>query len=74
MDFVLGDGEVAVEVKGTSRVDNSSLKSLAVFLDEHQPRKALVVCNEKTERVVSKIRIVPWRRFLEQLWGGRIIR
>jgi len=29
VDFVLGDGETAVEVKGTSRVDGADLKGLA---------------------------------------------
>jgi len=43
-------------------------------MNEYSPKKALVVCNEKEERVLGKIRILPWRRFLEDLWGGRIIK
>ena len=31
VDFVLGEGEVAIEVKGTSRVDNRDLRPLVAF-------------------------------------------
>ncbi len=73
VDFVLGDGEVAVEVKGTSRVDDRELRSLTLFSETHSPRLAVVVCNEPDERLVRGIRILPWRRFFEELWSGRII-
>ena len=74
VDFVLGDGDVAIEVKGTRYVANRNLRSLTAFIDEYTPKKALVVCNEKVERVLGQIRILPWRKFLKDLWGGRIIR
>ncbi|MFQ5649462.1 MAG: ATP-binding protein [bacterium] len=74
VDFILGKGEVAVEVKGTGRVDNRDLRPLLAFIEEHAPKKALVVCNEKTERVHAGIRILPWTIFLEKLWAGEIIR
>jgi len=74
VDFVLGGGEVAVEVKGTSRVDGADLRALKAFVEEFSPRRALVICNEKTARVVEKIKILPWRTFLRDLWAGKIIR
>lgn len=73
VDFVLGEGEVAIEVKGTSRVDQRDLASIRSFAADYRPKKSLVVCNEKEERVVGPLRIMPWRKFLEDLWGGRII-
>jgi predicted AAA+ superfamily ATPase len=74
VDFVLGKGEVAIEVKGSSRVDKKDLRALSAFVETYSPRKALVVCNESEERVHEKIRIMPWRVFLRDLWGGKIIR
>jgi len=74
LDFVLGSGEVAVEVKGSSRVDDRELRSLRVFLDECKPRAAIVVCNESAERVVQGIQVMPWEVFLSRLWGGDIMR
>jgi len=72
-DFVLGDGEVAIEVKGTNRVDRSELRPLMAFRDEYRPRQTLVVCNERIERIHERIRILPWRVFLRDLWAGKII-
>jgi predicted AAA+ superfamily ATPase len=74
VDFVLGEGEVSIEVKGQRVVDNKDLRGLAAFMDEYQPEKALVVSLETEERVIGKIRILPWRRFLEKLWTGGIIK
>ena len=73
VDFILGDGEVAIEVKGTSRVDDRDLRGLRLFGETHRPRLAIVVCNEAAERVVDGIRIVPWRQFFRDLWAGEIL-
>ena len=73
VDFVLGEGEVAIEVKGTSRVDDRDLRSLRLFGETHRPRSSIVVCNETAERVVDRVRIVPWRSFFRELWAGKII-
>jgi len=73
VDFVLGKGEVVIEVKGASRVDNADLRALKAFTQEHHPRKALVVCNERYPRVHEDMHILPWRDFLTRLWNGTII-
>ena len=73
VDFVLGNGEVAIEIKGTSRVEDKVLRPLRAFIDEYSPQKALVVCNEPAERVVGPIRILPWKVFLQSLWTDEII-
>ena len=73
VDFVLGDGEVAIEVKGASRADGRDLRGLKAFVEDHAPRQALLVCLEKKERIVDGIRILPWSLFLERLWAGEII-
>ena len=73
VDFVLGKGEVVIEVKGASRVDNAGLRALKAFTQEHHPRKALVVCNERYPRVHEDMHILPWRDFLTRLWNGTII-
>ena len=70
VDFILGAGEVAIEAKGTSRVDRRELRPLRRFVDEYSPRSAIVVCNEASERIQDGIRIVPWRKFLDELWSG----
>ena len=73
VDLVLGQAEVAVEVKGGSRVDRRELRALAAFAEEYNPRKAILVCNETSPRVAGNIDVMPWAAFLDHLWAGRII-
>lgn len=73
VDFVLARGAVAIEVKGASRVDKRDLRPLNTFIDLYSPRKVVVVCNEKEERIHGEINIMPWRKFLDDLWNGKII-
>jgi uncharacterized protein len=73
VDFVLGDAEVAIEVKGTTRVDPSDFRSLRAFVEGNRPRQAILVCNERVPRVVEGIEVLPWREFLARLWGGGIL-
>jgi uncharacterized protein len=73
VDFVLGRGEVAIEVKGSSRIDSSDLRPVKAFLQEYRPAKAFVVCNEQRSRLHEGIHITPWREFLALLWTGAVI-
>jgi len=73
VDFILGDGEVAIEVKGSPLVDPRELKPLRAFKDEFKVKQALLVGNEKSPRLADGIRILPWRIFLEELWAGKVI-
>ena len=72
VDFILGAGEIAIEVKGTSRVDKTDLKSLRAFMNEFKPRLGLVVSNEKYPRKIGDIIVLPWEDFLNKLWGGEL--
>jgi predicted AAA+ superfamily ATPase len=73
VDFILRRGQVAVEVKGTCRIDPADLRSHQAFAQEYHPKKALLVCNERTPRIHESIHIIPWRDFLSMLWDGTII-
>jgi uncharacterized protein len=73
VDFVLGDGEIAIEVKGSDSLEARDLRPLRAFIDEYGPRQALVVCNESRPRLVGEIHVLPWREFLSRLWNGDIL-
>jgi predicted AAA+ superfamily ATPase len=73
VDFILGAGEIAIEVKGTNRVDNIEFKGLQKFIEEYHPKKAIMVCNEKEERRHGTIQVLPWEKFLDRLWKKEII-
>jgi len=73
VDFVLGNGQIAIEVKGSSTVHARDLKPMRAFIEEYTPQKALVVCNERQARIHDGVHIMPYRQFLEGLWNGTII-
>lgn len=77
-DFILGQGEVAIEVKISSRVDRSDVKGLAAFCEEHKPSKALIVSLDPRQRDMDlgngiRARVLPYMEFLEKLWAGQIM-
>lgn len=74
VDFIIGDGEMAIEVKGTNNVDVRDLKGLNAFMETYSPKKSIVVCNEKEKRIHGKIEIMPWREFLYELWNDKILK
>lgn len=73
VDFILGDHEIAIEVKGTSLVQPKHLKGLKAFQEEYQIKKAIVVSLDEEPRLMGDIQVLPWRIFLEELWAGHII-
>lgn len=78
VDFVLGDAHTAIEVKISTQVHQEDLKGLIAFCQEHPHAKAIVVSQDSQERLlkiddVIEISIMPWKIFLEKLWGGEIV-
>jgi predicted AAA+ superfamily ATPase len=74
VDFVLGDHELAVEVKGTERTETHHLRGLRAIGEEYPFRRRILVSRDPRRRVADKgIEILPWRDFLEELWSGRLI-
>jgi predicted AAA+ superfamily ATPase len=73
IDFVLGDNEIALEVKSSNNITSRHLKGLNAFMEEYTVKKAIVVSNEPLPRLHNNILILPWQVFLQQLWSGEII-
>lgn len=74
VDFVLGDHEVAIEVKSTQAVQTRHLKGLKAFSDEYTVKKKIVISTDPIARIVDEnILLMPWNYFLEKLWKGEII-
>ena len=73
IDFVLGDHEVAIEVKATDQATVPHLKGLKAFAEEYDVKKLILVSNDPLPRLVDDIEILPWKVFLERLWKDEII-
>ena len=73
VDFILGNNEVAIEVKSSDRISSKHLSGLKAFMEEYEVKKAIVVCTEPIPRIVNNIHILPWQDFIKQLWNGELI-
>jgi predicted AAA+ superfamily ATPase len=74
VDFILGDMDVALEVKGSQRVHTGHTRGLKALLEEHRVKRAILISLDKQPRKVdSHIEVLPWQVFLESLWSGELI-
>lgn len=74
VDFILGEHEIAIEVKSTEMVTTRHIKGLKSFAEEYYVKKLIIVSNDRYPRQIENITILPWKIFLDQLWGGEIIK
>jgi hypothetical protein len=73
VDLILGDADVAIEVKSSENVGDRP-KGLHLFQEEHKCRKSFVISKEKRPRKLSpEITILPLQEFCERLWDGDIL-
>lgn len=73
VDFILGDMQTVVEVKGSTRVHEGDGHGLRALLGEHKVKRALLVALEKEPRRISQgIEVLPWTEFLSELWAGNL--
>lgn len=74
VDFILGDHEIAIEVKSSELVHIKHTKGLKSFGDEYKVRKKIIVSNDPAPRMITEdIIVLPWQKFLTNLWDGEII-
>ncbi len=78
VDFVLGNAEVAIEVKISSSIALECIHGLISFQNTYAPKASLVVCTAPRARKLTladgqTIDILPWQVFLEHLWQGKIL-
>lgn len=75
VDFILGDMQVAIEVKSSSNINANHLKGLREIIKDHNNiQRRIVVCLENEARKLNDgIEILPYQRFFEELWADRIV-
>jgi predicted AAA+ superfamily ATPase len=71
VDFILGDKELALEIKGSARIHEGDIGGLQTLLEDGPIKKCCLICLEKQPRHLTKsIEALPWKMFIERLWGG----
>ncbi len=74
VDFILGDMNVAIEVKSSNNIGNRHLKNLRELAKDHTPQRKILLCTETRKRLTADgIEIYPYKQFLDELWNGEIL-
>ncbi|OGW82235.1 MAG: hypothetical protein A3C47_02220 [Omnitrophica bacterium RIFCSPHIGHO2_02_FULL_51_18] len=69
VDFILND-TTAIEVKSSRTVGTQDLKNLKALREEGKLKHYIIVSLEEHPRISEGIRILPWKKFLADLWDG----
>ena len=74
MDFILGEGEIALEIKSSAEVKSRHQKGLKAFKEEFSPKQAIIVSlDPQPRKTEDNILILPWKEFLRRLWGNELL-
>jgi predicted AAA+ superfamily ATPase len=74
VDFVLGDAEVAIEVKLSDHRRPSDFAGLTAFHADYLPKKSIIVSTASRARQSNNfITELPYEVFLQDLWNGKLI-
>lgn len=77
VDFIIGKGQLAIEIKISEQVHQSDLKGLIAFCEEHPTSQGIVVSQDLKSRKLKindkvTLSILPWRVFLTSLWNDEL--
>ena len=74
VDLILGEADVAIEVKSSEHAADIRTKGLHLFNEEFKPRKSLIISRDKVPKKINTLTtVLPWQHFCQQLWNGDII-
>ncbi len=75
VDFLLGEKDLAIEIKASTRLRQADLSSLAALAEDGAVKRRIVVSLEREQRQFLDppyrgIEIWPWQEFVAALWSG----
>lgn len=73
VDAIIGNAEIAIEVKSSNRVSSNDTKGLKAFGEEHPDAKLILLSLEERPRLLNGIEVWPVVHFLERLWSRIIL-
>lgn len=73
VDAVLGDAEVAIELKSCREVQSKHLRGLNAFSEEHPAARLIIVSLDVATRIFNGVEVMPATYFLRELWNQNIV-
>lgn len=66
VDLIIGNS-MAIEIKSTTKANESHLKGLKALKEEGQIKRFIVVSNDKLERKIDGFEFIYWKNFIQQI-------
>jgi len=74
VDFILGEMEVAIELKTSRRIHESDTRALKILQEEHGVKRLLLISFETEPKILANdVECLPWKLFLDKLWNQEIL-
>ncbi len=70
VDAIIGNAQVAIEIKSTDEVQSHHTRGLKAFSEEFPSARLIIVSLDKNPRKMNEVEIYPALQFLEMLWNG----
>ena len=70
VDAIIGNAEVAIEIKSSGEVQSHHTKGLKAFSEEFPDCRLTLVSLDKYPRRINNIEVYPVSEFLKRLWNG----
>lgn len=73
VDFILGEMDVALEIKASRNIHSAHTRSIRALREEHRVARAIIISLEKEPRRLEPgLQVLPWQDFLKRLWAGEL--
>ena len=72
VDAVIGNANVAIEIKSTEEVHSHHTRGLKAFSEEFPNSRLIIVSMDKYPRRMNEIDVIPAQHFLKMLWNGEL--
>lgn len=74
VDAVIGNANVAIEIKSTEEVHSHHTRGLKAFSEEFPNSRLIIVSMDKYPRRMNEIDVIPAQHFLKMLWNGEVLK
>lgn len=72
VDAVIGNANIAIEIKSTEEVHSHHTRGLKAFSEEFPNSRLIIVSMDKYPRRMNEIDVLPAQNFLKMLWNGEV--
>ncbi len=72
VDIVIGDADVAIEIKSSEHIESKHTKGLSAFKEEHPDCRLMLVSLDPITRQLGDKELIYVLDFLKMLWSGEI--